>query len=129
VGVAGEYQEEAAVICIHGGATSLPSLSAIKHFSREILAAEPRVDQREPLWWSHVLVTFDAADHPDRRVGVGTLPLVVSPMICNMRVIKMLVDGGEGLNLISVKLMEVLQISKRELTLTGAFRGAIPGAT
>jgi hypothetical protein len=41
----------------------------------------------------------------------------------------MLVDGGAGLNLISVKLMEVLQISKRELTPTGAFRGAILDAT
>jgi hypothetical protein len=34
-----------------------------------------------------------------------------------------------GLNVILVKLMEVLQISKRELTPTGTFRGAIPGAT
>jgi hypothetical protein len=41
----------------------------------------------------------------------------------------MLVDGRAGLNLISVKLMEVLQISKKELTPTDAFRGAIPGAT
>jgi hypothetical protein len=125
VGVAGEYQEEAVVICIHGGATSLPSLGAIKRFSREILGVEPGVDQREPLWWSHVPITFDAADDPDRRVGVGALPLVVSPVIRNERVTKMLVDGGAGLNLISVKLMEVLQISKRELTPTGAFRGAI----
>jgi hypothetical protein len=46
-----------------------------------------------------------------------------------MRVTKMLVHGGAGLNLISVKLMEVLQISKRELTPTVAFRGTIPGAT
>jgi hypothetical protein len=37
----------------------------------------------------------------------------------------MLVDGGAGLNLILVKLMEVLQISKRDLTPTGAFQGAI----
>jgi hypothetical protein len=49
VDVVGEYQEEAAVICIHGGPMSLPSLGAIKCFSREILAAEPGVDQREPL--------------------------------------------------------------------------------
>jgi hypothetical protein len=41
----------------------------------------------------------------------------------------MLVDGGASLNIIFVKLMETLQISKKELTPTGAFRGAIPGAT
>jgi hypothetical protein len=129
VGAAGEYQEEAAIVCIHGGAASLPILDAIKHFSREILATEPRADQREPLCWSHVLVTFDVADHPNRCTGVGALPLVVSPVIHNVRVTKMLVDGRASISLISVKLMEVLQISKKELTPTGAFRGAIPGAT
>jgi hypothetical protein len=125
----GEYQEEAAVICIHGRVASLPSLSAIKCFSREILATEPGTDHREPLWWLRVPVTFDTADHPDRHAGVGALPLVVSSVIRNMRVTKMLVDGGASLNIIFVKLMETLQISKKELTPTGAFRGAIPGAT
>jgi hypothetical protein len=96
-------------------------MGAIKRFSREILAAEPVADQREPLWWSHVPITFDAADHPDHCMGVGVLPLVVSLVICNVRVTKMLVDGGAGLNVISVKLMEVLHISKRKLTPTGAF--------
>jgi hypothetical protein len=60
---------------------------------------------------------------------MGTLPLVVSPVIRNMRVAKMLVDGRAGINLILVKLMEVLRISERELTPTDAFRGVIPGAT
>jgi hypothetical protein len=83
-------------------------MGAIERFSREILAAEPGMGQREPLWWSHVPVTFDATDDPDRHAGVGALPLVVSPAIRNMWVTKMLVDGGAGLNLISVKLMEKL---------------------
>jgi hypothetical protein len=64
--------------------------------------------QREPLWWSYVPVTLDVADHPERHAGVCALPLVVSPVIGNMRVTKMLVNGGAGLNLISVKLMEKL---------------------
>jgi hypothetical protein len=68
-----------------------------------------------------VTITFDAADHPDHRSGVGTLPLVVSIVIRNVRVTKMLVDGGTGLNLISVKLMEKLKISQKELAPTGAF--------
>jgi hypothetical protein len=50
-------------------------------------------------------------------------------MIRNVRVTKMLVDGGAGLNLISVKLMDMLQISKEELVPTGPFRGAILGST
>jgi hypothetical protein len=129
VGVAEEYQEEAAIVCVHGSAASLPSLGAIKRFSREILAAEPDADQRDPLWWPHVPITLDAADHPDRCLGVGTLPLVVSPVIRTVRVTKMLVDGGASLNLISVKLMEKLQISRKELAAISAFRGAISCAT
>jgi hypothetical protein len=49
VGVAGECQEEVAIVCFHGGASSLPSIGTIKSFSREFLAAEPGVGQREPL--------------------------------------------------------------------------------
>jgi hypothetical protein len=105
------------------------SLDAVKHFSREILAAEPGVAQREPFWWLHVPITFDAADHPDCCLGMGTLPLVVSPVIRNVQVTKMLVDGGAGFDLISIKLMEKLLISKKDLTPTDVFRGAFPGVT
>jgi hypothetical protein len=55
--------------------------------------------------------------------------LVVSPVINNMTVTKMLVDGGAGLSLISVKLMEKLQITEEQLTPTGMFQGVNPGAT
>ena len=74
-------------------------------------------------------ITFDAGDHPDRVAGVGMLPLVVSPVINNVRVTKMLVDGGSGLNLISVQLMEKLQISEERLEPTGSFQGVNPGNT
>ena len=57
------------------------------------------------------------------------LPLVVSPVINNIRVTKMLVDGGSGLNLISVQLMEKLQISEERLEPTGSFQGVNPGST
>jgi hypothetical protein len=72
---------------------------------------------------------FDASDHPDRNAGVGVLPLVVSPIINNVTVTKMLVDGGAGLNLISVKLIEKLQIAEEQLAPTGTFQGVSPGAT
>jgi hypothetical protein len=64
------------------------------------------VGQREPLRWLHVPITFDASDHPDHLAGVGALPVLVSSLIRNVRVVKMLVDGGADHNLIFVKLME-----------------------
>ena len=60
---------------------------------------------------------------------VGVLPLVVSPVINNVRVNKMLVDGGSGLNLISTKLMDKLQISQERLEPTGSFQGVNLGIT
>ena len=58
---------------------------------------------------------------PDRNVGVGTLPLVAAPIINNVVVSKMLVDGGSRIILISTKLMDKLQITKTSLVLTGPF--------
>jgi hypothetical protein len=60
------------------------------------------VPEQWPQRWSHVPITFDAEDHPEHTVGVGLLPLVVSPTINNVAISKMLVDGGAGLNLISI---------------------------
>jgi hypothetical protein len=56
-------------------------------------------------------VTFDATNHPERVTRVGVLPLMVSPVINNVTITKMLVDGGASLNLLSIKLMEKLQIA------------------
>ena len=100
-----------------------------KRFSREVCAAQPRPEARRPLWWSHVPITFDAGDHPDRNTGPGMLPLVVSPIVKNVKVTKMLVDGGAGLNILSAKLMDKLQITEDQLAPSMSFLGVNPGAT
>ena len=57
------------------------------------------------------------------------LPLIVSPTIQNVKVTKMLVDGGAGLNLLSAKLLKKLQIPHSRLSPTGAFQGVNHGVT
>ena len=59
----------------------------------------------------------------------GTLPLVVSPIIKNIRVTKMLVDGGAGLNILSAKLMDKLQITEDQIAPSMSFLGVNPGST
>ena len=54
---------------------------------------------------------------------VGYLSLLVSPTIRNLKVTKMLVDGGAGLNLISSVVINKLQIGEEELEVTGTFQG------
>ena len=99
----------------------------VKRLSRAVYAVQPSADEQRPLKWSHVPITFDAEDHPDRTTRVGILPLVVSPVIHNVTVTKMLVDGGDGLNLISAALLEKLQVSREQLVPTGSFRASTWG--
>jgi hypothetical protein len=55
------------------------------------------------LKWSGTPITFDRNDHPDNTAGVDILPIVVTPMICNLGVGRVLIDGGVGLNLLSLE--------------------------
>ena len=52
---------------------------------------------------------------------------MVSPTIHNLRVNKMLVDGGAGVNLISPVVIKKLQIPYGDLEETGTFQGVNPG--
>src|SRR5215216_1598107 len=52
--------------------------------------------------------------------------MLVSPTIRNLKVTKMLVDGGAGLNLISLAVINRLQIIKDELKATSTFQGVNP---
>ena len=47
----------------------------------------------------------------------------MSPVIHNLRVTKMLVDGGSSLNLLTTKVLSTLQIPLSRLEDTGAFQG------
>ena len=86
-------------MCVDGGASLHTSHRQLKQWAHEITAAEPSFDAQKPLKWSSTPLIFDAEDHPDRTTAVGCLPLLVSPTIRNLKVNKMLVDGGAGLNL------------------------------
>src|SRR3990170_1221503 len=88
---------------------------------------EPAADSRKPLKWSRKPIIFDEEDHPDHTTVVGCLPLLVSPTIRNLKVNKMLVDGGAGLNLISPIVIKRLQIPNGDLEETGTFQGVNPG--
>jgi hypothetical protein len=50
--------------------------------------------------WSDKPITFDQADHPDHVPSPGKYPLVVDPVIGDVRLTKVLMDGGSSLNII-----------------------------
>ena len=74
-------------------------------------------------------MSFDAKDHPKTTKTMGTIPLVCTPTISNIAVIKMLIDGGAGLNVLSVETLEKLELPHECLKPTRPFLGVMEGAT
>ena len=114
-------------MCIDGGASLDTSHPQLKQWAREVTAAEPSFDAQKPLKWSRTPIIFDTEDHPDRTTTVECLLLLVSPTVRNLKVTKVLVDGGAGLKLISHTVIKGLQILDGDLEETGTFQGVNPG--
>ena len=54
----------------------------------------------EPFRWSEMLITFNRHDHWVHLPRPGAYPLVVSPVVSQVRLAKVLVDGGSALDII-----------------------------
>jgi hypothetical protein len=100
---AGGYKEPRWVACILGRAQAPPSNRYFKQFSREVNAALPALESFSRLKWSEFPIAFDASDHPKSTKAVGAVPLLCTPTISNIAVIETLLDGGAGLNMISIE--------------------------
>src|SRR5664279_4793926 len=123
------YQEPRRMACILGGAQAPISNRHFKQLTREINAALPGVGALKPLKWSQFAISFDSSDHPKSTRTVGTIPFVCTPTINNVAVTKMLIDGGAGLNVISVNFFDKLQVPYERLMPTRPFSGVIEGTT
>jgi hypothetical protein len=78
--------------------------------------------------WSDKPITFDQGDHPDFVPSPGRYPLVVDPIIGNVRLSKVLMDGGSSLNIIYAETLELLGVDRSEIRAGAApFHGIAPG--
>jgi len=123
------YQEPRRMACILGGAQAPISNRHFKQLTREINAALPGVEASKPLKWSQYAISFDSSDHPKSTRTVGTIPLVCTPTINNVAVTKTLIDGGAGLNVISVETFDKMQVPYERLMPTRPFSGVTDGTT
>jgi hypothetical protein len=103
---AGGFQEPRRVACIFGGAQAPKSNRHFKQLHREVNAALPDVEAATPLKWSQYAVIFYTSDHPASTRTVGCVPLVCMPTVNNIAVSKTLIDGGAGLNVLSIETFE-----------------------
>jgi hypothetical protein len=87
---------------MYGGSWELTSRRNVKSLRHEVLSATPGVPKAAPHQrWRSTTISFGASDCFDNMTGAGVLPLITAPVIANMRLHHVLIDGGIGLNVIS----------------------------
>jgi hypothetical protein len=107
---------------IYGGQVANASARRRKQERREVCTV--KVAAPVYLDWSDKPITFDQGNHPDRVPSPGKYPLVVVPVIGNVRLTKV----PSSLNIIYAETLGLLQIYLSSIR-AGAtpFHGIIPG--
>jgi hypothetical protein len=112
---------------MYGGSWDLTSRRNVKSLCREVLSAIPGVPKAAPHQrWRSTTISFGASDYPDNMVGAGVLPLITTPVIANLRLHHVLIDGGAGLNVIIHAAFKQLQILGSQLGPSRPFSGVGP---
>jgi hypothetical protein len=121
-----EFPEVHGCFMIYGGQVANASARHCKQERREVCSV--KVAAPVYLDWSDKPITFDQGDHPDCVPSPGKYPLVVDPIIGNVRLTKVLMDGGSSLNIIYAETLGLLQIDMSTIRAGAApFHGIIPG--
>jgi hypothetical protein len=97
-----------AVHMIFGGSPARPSRRQEKLIRHGVYSVESSTPSY--LKWSEVLITFDHKDHPNRIPQPGAYPLVVAPLFRSKRIHKVLMDGGSGINVLYVLMLDDMGI-------------------
>jgi hypothetical protein len=112
---------------MYDGSWELTSRRNVKSLRREVLPATPGVPKAAPHQrWRSTTISFGAPDCLDNMTGAGILPLITAPVIANMRLHHVLIDGGAGLNVISHAAFKQLQILGSRLGPSRPFSGVGP---
>ena len=72
---------------------------------------------------------FSLADQLKCAATAGILPMLCSPVISNVQVTRTLIDGGAGLNILSVEMFNNLQVPYDQLQPTKPFSGVTDGSS
>src|SRR3954464_6214365 len=65
--------------------------------------------------WSDTAIIFNASDEPKFRTARAPAALVLSPIVDDFRLTKVLMDGGSGLNLIYEETLRKMEIDKSRI--------------
>jgi hypothetical protein len=102
----GDFQERDKMVNVLFG--GLPIRRSQKATRREVLNIELAVPT--PLRWSEVPITFSHADQWTSFSKPGRFPLVLKPVVAGSRLNKVLIDGGNGLNVLFTKTLKKMKL-------------------
>jgi hypothetical protein len=108
-----EFPEIHNFFMIYGGQVANASARHRKKERQEVCSV--KVVAPAYLDWSNKPITFDRDDHPNFVPSRGRYPLVVDPIIGNVRLSKVLMDGGSSLNIIYAETLELLGVDRSEV--------------
>jgi hypothetical protein len=109
---------------MYGGSWELTSRRNVKSLRREILSATLGVPKVAPhQCWRSTTISFEASDCPENMAGASILLLITAPVITNIKLHHVLIDGGAGLNVISHAAFKQLQIPGSRLGPSRPFSG------
>ena len=113
-------------LMIFGGSAAYDSKHRQKLARREVYTDELAMPTF--LQWSESTITFDWTDHPESVPQPRRYLLVVDPIISTKRLTKVLMDGGNGLNIMYAETLDTMGIDRSRIRSTGApFHGIVPG--
>jgi hypothetical protein len=83
----------------------------------------------EYLKWSEVSITVDRRDDPDFIPTPGRYPLIISPIIKDNKINRVLVDGGSSINILFLKTIDQMGLPRMALqSCRVPLRGIVPSA-
>jgi hypothetical protein len=82
-----------------------------------------------PLRWSEVPISFSREDQWTSFSELGKFPLVLDPAVAEVRLTKVFIDGGSGLNLIFASTLRKMGLDFTDMLAPGKspFYGIVPG--
>jgi hypothetical protein len=81
----------------------------------------------EYLKWSEVPITFDRSNHPNFVPKSGRYPFIVCPIVKDVKLNRILIDGGSSLNILFLKTFNQMGLSWSLLCPSRAhFHGIVP---
>jgi hypothetical protein len=114
---------------IFGGDEEINSRREQKLLLREIMSVEPAIPR--PLRWSEVPISFSRDDQWTSFSEPGKFPLVLDPVVGDVKLTRVLIDGRSGLNLIFASMLRKMGLDLMDMLVPSKspFYSIVPGNT